>query len=207
MSNKQIKFRQADNVHIIFGLDNGDHMNNVSISSAQIFPHIIIGPLIDRMRCVKSFYEIIVEDHPDIQKISREYFSVMSQTGDEIRFATKYTDFKKHFKIVYAHELNELSTPLTDDDLIEDLDFMKREIVTCQINMNILKQKGDMDKFSFYENLINNQQHIMFQVHTAEQYAEYLDKIAKLLDNNADDVINKEKQIMNDVMNLSKEVW
>lgn len=204
-----IKFRQADDVTIVFVIDsdNADTQNIVPLASTQKSPHMTIGPLIDRVRCVKSFYAVTIDGDPDIWKISNDHLTISYRSGDKICFTTKYKEFKRYFKIVCAHELSNLSIPLTDKDLLDDLDFMKSEIVTCQINMNVLKQKGDMDKFTFYDNMINNQQHVMFQVPTAEQYALYLDKIGKLLDNNDENITNKEKQIMNDVMSVSKEVW
>lgn len=203
-SKSSIKFRQTSDVTIV--LTSNDACTDQTNITYKL-SHITIGPLVDRVKYVKCFYAISVDENPDFQKISKEHFTESYNSEHEIRFTTKYKEFKKYFKIVCARELNDLSTPLSDQDLINDLDFMKSEIVTCQINMNLLKQKGDMTKYAFYDNMINKQQHLMFQVPTPEQYASYLDKIAKLLDKNVDDVTNKEKQIMNDVMEVSKNVW
>ena len=194
-----IKFRQTDNVTIVFAAN--DNKQNIS--------HITIGPLIDRVRCFKAFYAITTEDNPSIQELLKEQFNVSLKLETDTCFTINYKEFKKYFKITYARELTNLGSLMSDDELISDLDFMKNEIVTCQINMNILKQKGDMIKYAFYDNMINNQQHLMFQIPTTVQYAAYLDKIANLLDKNDVNVTQKEKEkkIMNDVMDVSNNIW
>ena len=198
--NTSIKFRQNDNVLIVLTI-------NIDIDIKHDLSHIIIGPLIDRVNYNKCFYAIKIEDYPDYHKILKDYFTQSYISNHEVHFTTKYKVFKKYFKITYARELPELLLQLSDQDLVDDLDFMKSEIINCQINMNVHKQNGNMMKYAFYDDIINKHQHIMFQIPTNNQYMLYLDKISLILDQNIDIMLNKEKQIMNDVMDISNNIW
>jgi phosphate-selective porin len=197
-----MKFRQSDEVTIILKNDN-----------TMEYIEIIIGPIIDRVNLMKINYQITVENDTEIKNISKNNFETVykietdTKIVSEIKYKTKYREFKNHFKIIYVNEKDKVL--MSNQDMIDDLDFIKNELITCQINMNLLKQKGETEKLHFYENLINYEQHRMFQIPSADMYNEYLDKIAKILDKEIgdDSTKNMEKKIMNNILSLSNDVW
>jgi hypothetical protein len=156
-------------------------------------PEILIGPIINRTLCIKSYYLIEVSNSDGL----------LDRYTDNM---TTYREFKKHYKITSAHKLD-LDEPLTNEELLDDLDFIKNEIVNCRITLNLHLQKGDMKKFTFYNNLLNSQQHSIFHLPSADHYMEYLNKIAKLIDKDPMDVIDNNKKLMDQVINMSEVVW
>lgn len=241
LNKNTIKFRQSADVLIVIyfqktyptNLTSSDSLSLDSLSSDSLLSdtlhafksNIIIGPIIDRIYCVNNMYTITLESYTDLLDICKRNFTEICQSAvdDKVHYKTKYKEFRKYFKIVCVEKINDATISLTDVDMINDLDFMQSEIITCMMHMDLLKQRcnisrnvneslentSDMKRYNFYDNMINKQQHLMFQISTAEQYVEYLNKIAKILDKNTDDVdvTLKEKQIMNNVMNISNTMW
>jgi hypothetical protein len=193
-----IKFRQNDKVDLQFSFisnESSSVLGNVSIK---------IGPIIDRVNCMKKYYELFFVDLTDITTIHDICDKKFNKFKNTNGFKISYKMLKDNFKISHATELEFLRVPMTNQDLMDDLDFMKDEIIKCQINMNLLKQKNDQKKYDFYNQLINHKQHIMFQVPTLQEYSIYLDKISKLIVDNKPEI---EKQNMTNVMAISNTMW
>src|SRR5579872_6777993 len=187
-----VKFRQNDKVDLHFNFS-----SNVTPSLPDSVS-IKIGPIIDRTNCMKKYYELFFVDMSNIMTIYDTCEKKFNKFKNANCFKISYKMLKSNFKISHATELEFLRESMTNQDLLDDLDFMKDEIVKCQINMNLLKQKNDHKNYEFYDQLINYKQHIMFQVPTLQEYSAYLDKISKLIVDNKPEI---EKQKMTNVMN------
>lgn len=98
-----------------------------------------------------------------------------------VTYIINYNVFTSLHKIFKVSELVERFRILTDECLLNDLEFMQEEIVTIKINMNLMKQKGELSRFAFYENLINNKLHTMFQFSSKDEYDTYIAKITTLI--------------------------
>ncbi|VBB17798.1 hypothetical protein YASMINEVIRUS_261 [Yasminevirus sp. GU-2018] len=92
-----------------------------------------------------------------------------------------YTTFREVCKEFKVTELVDRFVPMTDECLLRDLEFMQEEVVTVKIQMNLMKQKGETSRLAFYEDLIGNRPHIMFQLPTKEDYDAYIAKITSLV--------------------------
>jgi hypothetical protein len=224
-----IKFHNADKITIIYSHVNIQENSIPCVdydpdeTYGNIIPKIIIGPVIDRVKCVKSSYELEIKLLPEknsakenvsMYHICLNNFNNHMEIKDEsmlasktnIYFTTDYKHFKKHFKIISASKIDP-DIPMTETDMLDDLTFMNDEIVTCQINMNMFKQKGDMVRYAFYNNMLNTQQHKMFHIPTSEQYDEYLNKISLLVSTNVEFDKIQNKKIMDEVSWISETIW
>ena len=126
---------------------------------------ISIGPIIDRTNKKWSKYAINI-DIDEFQIIQ----NIVSDTKYNIidnNIVILYGEFKKHFKINYVNKLD-YEHKMTKEDFMNDVDFMKNEILKCKISIGKYKQMNRNDLVVRYENLINNEQHKMFQVDTKE---------------------------------------
>lgn len=195
-----IKFRKNDTIRILFEDVNGNSTNTE-------YPRIVLGPVIDRVKCVKCWYLLTLTDYTDIRIVSEKQFKVHLNSDQCTEFTALYKDFKKVCKIESAHRLVDGDIEMTDEELMDDLDFMKNEIITCQINMNMMKQRGEMEKYQFYDDMINIHQHDMFQIPTPELFVQYMDKIAKILEKEHDIAIAKEKEAIDNVRIMSQNIW
>lgn len=174
-----MKFRSDDTVTIKFSNDR------------QI--NIVIGPVVNRMNCCFCFYKIVLSDD-DTKRCVKMY-------NDDATFS--YKDFKKKFKIDHVAMMEADSLPMTNQDMLNDLDFIKNEITNCKIKMNSLKQEGDMMMYNFYNNLIRNKQYEMFQFQSKETYHQYLDKISEIIDS----LDLKSNENMDNINVLSNHLW
>ena len=104
-----MKFRSDDTVTINFS--NDDQIN------------IKIGPVVNRVDCCFSFYKIVLSDD-DTKRCEKMY-------NDDATF--NYKDFKKKFKINHVAMIESESLPMTNQDMLNDLDFIKDEITNCKI--------------------------------------------------------------------------
>ena len=203
-----IKFRQDDHVSIIFEFDPDSNYRIykkipiINLSNVSI----ILGPVTNRIKCTKSYYDIkILNEYNNVYDTCLKHFEscIMRAKNRNIlvQFDINFKKLKKYFNISHASEIH--ANSMTDNELLDDLDFMNDEIIKFKIKMNILEQQNEHSKLNFYKDLLNDKQYIMFQIPSANEYMEYLDKISTLLDNKS----SNEKRIMNEVMNLSYNVW
>lgn len=149
---------------------------------------IIIGPIIDRTNKKWSKYAINI----DINEFKTIKNILINTTHNSIdnKIIILYSDFKKHFKINYVSEL-EYEHKMSREDFMNDIDFMRDEILKCKISINKYKQINRNDLVTRYENLINNEQHKMFQVNTKEEFDNYLDYIENLITESEKEAMNK----------------
>ena len=171
-----MKFRSNTKILI----DNSD--NKLSISTE---------PLIDRENRCWEKYSINIDNN------FNEIKNILNKTEEQIEIL--YCDFRQHFKINYITKLD-FERQMTKDDYINDLTFMNDEIIKCKNAINRYKQLERNDLVSRYTNLINNEQHKMFQVNTKKEFDSYLDYIESL-------IVNNEKKIMEKVSLNMVSIW
>jgi hypothetical protein len=171
-----MKFRSNSKILI----DNSD--NKLSISTE---------PLIDRGNRCWVKYSINIDNNFD------EIKNILNKTEEQ--FEILYCDFRQHFKINYITKLD-FERQMTKDDYINDLTFMNDEIIKCKNAINIYKQLERNDLVNRYTNLINNEQHKMFQVNTKKEFDNYLDYIESL-------IVDNEKKIMEKVSLNMVSIW
>lgn len=195
-----IKFRPTDKIKLIVMYQN--QAVDYTVSDVQFE----IGPIINRSRGGWSTYNLI--PHPDTtldQKISllNKYgFNDIMNMIDI--FDIKYKLFKNHFTSFQAIEIQDKFTPLTEDDLLNDLDFMHDEVAKIQIEMNIMKQKGEIERYNFYNDLISINMYKMFQFPNKEEFNTYVDNIRSITERDKTDTYN---QRINDIKEIEKLVW
>ena len=171
-----MKFRSNSKILI----DNSD--NKLSITTER---------LIDRnCRCWTKYSINIDNDFNEIKNI-------LNKTEEQ--FEILYCEFKMFFKINYITKLND-DCKMIKDDYINDLKFMNDEIMKCKNAINKYKQHNRNDLVIKYTNLINNEQHKMFQVNTNKEFDSYLDYIENL-------IVTNEKEIMNNVSLNTVSIW
>ena len=186
-----MKFRHNDTIHII--LSDDTHM-------------IYIGPIINRLTLSWNFYKIGL----DII-INKNTFDILHEKEEVNRqddckeYIIKYKDFTKNIKISYVELINDMTYKMTNNDLLDDLDFMKSEIVKCRISMNKFKLLNEIDKYNTYDKMINHEQYKMFQLPSSEDFDKYLDTISSLLDKET--IEENEKENMNYISLLSNQIW
>jgi hypothetical protein len=152
---------------------------------------IIIEPIIDRAsRCWVQYSINIDNTFNEIKKVLN--------TSDN-KIIILYGVFKKLFCINYVSKLN-YERKMTYDDYMKDLDFMKDEILKCKNAIIKYKHIGNDNMVTRYENLINNEQHKMFQVNTKDEFDSYLDYIDSL-------IVKNEKNKMEQLSINIKSVW
>lgn len=139
---------------------------------------IIIGPIIDRTNKNWSKYSVNIDTN-EFKTIKNILINTKNNIIDN-KIVILYSEFKKHFRINYVNKL-EYECKMTREDFMNDIDFMRDEIMKCKISVNKYKQSDRKDLVIRYENLINNEQHKMFQVDTKEEYDNYLDHIENLI--------------------------
>ena len=171
-----MKFRSNTKILI----DNID--NKLSISTE---------PLIDRVNRCWIKYSINIDNN------FNEIKNILNETEEQ--FEILYCDFRQHFKINYITKLD-FERQMTKDDYINDLTFMNDEIIKCKNAINRYKQLERNDLVRRYTNLINNEQHKMFQVNTKKNFDSYLDYIESL-------IVDNEKKIMEKVSLNMVSIW
>ncbi len=142
-----------------------------------------------------------------IQSTHQVHDYCKDQLRDDLKITTYKTIYKKFrnlFEIDHATKMNENTIPMTNQNLLDDLDFMNNEIIKCKIAMNNFYQNSDMTKYNAYRQMIYTDTHKMFELESPEEYNNYLDHISKLIpDYNIDDT-KKEFDNMRDV---SENLW
>ena len=115
-----------------------------------------------------------------------------------------YELFKNTFKTFQATELQDKFISLSENDLLDDLDFMHDETTKIQILMNVMKQKGETERYDFYNDLISVNIHKMFQFPSKEDYDRYIDKIRQITEKDKEEIYNKR---VNEIKEIEKLVW
>ena len=106
---------------------------NVTITIEKENYKIVIGPVINRMKICKSYYQLIPK-----QPISIYDFIAICKThmckcnGDQdidtvIIFKSNYKTAKNIFNIDYVSEILDKAVYLSEHELLDDLDFMNNE--------------------------------------------------------------------------------
>jgi len=180
---------------------------------------IKIGPIINRVKCCFEFYSVVLTETTNNYDYILKTLNTINSTNDSNKsndsnisndsntteISTCYKKFKELFQIDHVTLLESESITLTNQDLLNDLDFIKDEIIKCKIHMNTLKQKNELNLYNFYNDLVNNRQHEMFQFLSKNDYDNYLDKIAKIIE------IEFPKDCENDnianVQIISEKIW
>jgi hypothetical protein len=190
-----MKFRSKDK--IIISLNNTN--NEFSIT---------LGPVINRNKFCWSYYQIYLMDKKITFDDILNQYHLIYHDYENVSYIISYkTDkliidfktFKKMFKIDYITELTDQCVQLSEKDLLEDLDFIKKEIVKCRTILESLKQKEDHEKYNFYDKLLNEKQYTMFQFDSLTNYENYINKISQIIDN--DPIIKEMNQKISENMN------
>ena len=215
-----MKFRANDQIIITFINNNYQIIVGPVINRSKLYGEyyqLIIDSnyesLFSRDICEKNF--ILFHDLSQSQSQGQDQVQdgVKSECGDMvqsldynpmIRFKTIYKTFRNLFEIDHVKMMTDKITPMSDQDLLDDLDFMNNEIIKCKIAMNIFYQKSDMIKYNAYRQLIYTDTHKMFQLQSPDEYNNYLDHISLLIKGSSIDDTKKEFNHMRDV---SESIW
>lgn len=146
---------------------------------------ITTEPIIDRTNRCWVKYAININN--DVKNILNEPNEIM------------YGNFKRLFSINYVIKLD-YERKMTREDYMTDLDFMKGEILKCKNAIIKYRSSKREDLVIRYQNLIENEQHKMFQVNTKEEFESYLDYIESL-------IVQNEKNAMNQLATNIMSVW
>lgn len=132
---------------------------------------IIAGPVINRYGFVWEYYDLFLTDD------SLRPYNVGFPEGVEI--ITTYGDLvKAGCKIDYMRLLKEESqTPLTDQDLVDDLEYMQKEIEKCDKLVKKYQNKDDEKKSEFFFNLVNVNTYKMFLFNSEKDYEDYIKRV------------------------------
>lgn len=172
-----IKFHSNDHVSLILRYYHAP----LNITSEIVHINVELGPIINRSKCGWSTYQLIVPEHIDVFKIFNPIYDIDKIITNKIyKIDLDYQSFKSHIKEFKARELADRFYPASDNDLLDDLDFINDEITHIKIQMNLMKQKNEIDEYNFYENLLHNNTHLIFQLPSKEAYDRYIDKIIKI---------------------------
>jgi hypothetical protein len=200
-----IKFRPNENVVLEFTYDDSDADDNTTHSISSV--KALIGPVINRPKHGWSIYSVKMSDQQTIDEIRSKCYELIPSLKEMKldRYMMDYSTFKKNFKIEHVSEVSEHFQALTDQDLLNDLDFIKGEIDRIRINMNKLEQTGAIKRLEFFTDLVTKKQHTMFQFNSHEEYESYIDKIAKLIDK--DEIDKALAESIKNVDAISKTIW
>lgn len=193
MSISSVKFRSTDLVTLIITYQN-NIVNDITFE---------IGPIINRIKNGWSTYSLILPNDTSIdQKLSLLDSSIMIHKPNLLIIS--YELFKNTFKTFQATELQDKFISLSENDLLDDLDFMHDETTKIQILMNVMKQKGETERYDFYNDLISVNIHKMFQFPSKEDYDRYIDKIRQITEKDKEEIYNKR---VNEIKEIEKLVW
>lgn len=163
-----------------------------------------IGPIINRAKYGWSTYNLVLSsdislDHK-VSLLNDRWFS-----GSMGNLIIDYNLFKKYFPRFQVTEIQDRFYPLTEEDMLNDLDFMKDEITKIQIQMNIMKQKGENERYDFYSDLTSINMYKMFRFPNKEEFDLYVNKIRIITERDKkemyDQRVNEMKVIENIIWN------
>lgn len=200
--NKQngIKLHSDEQVHIITNDDN---------------IKITIGPVIDRLNLCSSYYNVIIMFDDNNSNDNNSYDNNESNESTNLNnsrefkskfinicnlyfahimntkyiYKTNYNTFKKYFKISHLEKINNMCKTLSEQELLDDLDFIKSQFKKYRIIME--KNKDiNIEKYNMINHMLSHEQYKMFQLSSNDQFEKYLDEITK--------IIEKQKLIKNE---------
>ena len=167
----------------------------------EILPdqRIIAGPIINRNKRVWEHYEMFLDkDSLSLEDIGYTHgIEIVTSFGELIKLGCKIN----HIKLLPE----ESKVKLSDQDLVDDLEFMQKEIDKCDKMVKKYKDLGDDKKSEFYFNLVNVNTHTMFQLKSEEEYFEYIKHVKKAVHKkNSDFMETHGNRLFADMDRLSK---
>lgn len=189
-----VKFRLTDPVKLIITY----HNNSISDITFEI------GPIINRAKYGWSTYTLILPLDTSLEnKISLlDSFLIIDNKPNFL--IIDYELFKKHIKNFQATEIQDKFSPLSDNEILDDLDFMRDEVAKIQIQMNIMKQKSEIERYNFYNDLISINMYKMFCFPNKEEFDTYINKVREITDRDKD---NEYNQRVNEMKEIEKLIW
>lgn len=165
-----IKFRPSD---------------KVTIKLIDLNPIIEIGPVFNRDLCGWSLYSVDTNSIKneislflENQTLDSDKFKDFSDAHHPILIKSDYRTFKNYFKLFKVRELHDRFYPATEQDLLDDLEFMHDEIANIKSRL-ILINTDEHEKLSFYNNLLNNP-HLIFSFKSLDNYNAYVLKLTEI---------------------------
>lgn len=181
-----VKFRPTDSVIPIITFDNTSNIIDVQFE---------IGPIINRSKRGWSIYELLPLTNNTLeQKIA------LIPTDHTLNYGM----FKNHFEKLEAREISNRFILLSESDLLDDIDFMHDEIAKIRIQMNIMKQEGQTERYDFYDDLINNNIHRMFGFVDRDEFDSYVETIRLITER--DQQIMRDQRIQ-EINDIASRVW
>lgn len=171
-----IKFRPSD---------------KVTIKLIDLNPIIEIGPVFNRDLCGWSLYSVDTNsikneislflenqtlDSNFNQTLDSDKFKDFSDAHHPILIKSDYRTFKNYFKLFKVRELHDRFYPATEQDLLDDLEFMHDEIANIKSRLNLINSDENR---SFYNNLLNNP-HLIFSFKSLDNYNAYVLKLTEI---------------------------
>jgi hypothetical protein len=181
--------------------------NNITIKINELNSEyeIILGPIIDRSKlCWLHYNGIIKNDFMDLINICKSHFQFKYLNNiNEMNYTTSYKTFKKYLSLEYVKIIPNYVIPLSEDDILNDLTFMKSKIMKHIEIMSEYKQNNDMTNYNFMNNLLYHEQFKMFQMTNNEEYNTYIDVIKTITDkhNNLLNETIQHTNTMNSIIN------
>jgi len=182
-----VKFRATDLVTAIIKLDDMSNIIDVQFE---------IGPIINRSKKGWSIYELL----PSINNTLERKIEFVNLVNHHLN----YSIFRNHFVKLEAKEITDKFILLSEDDLLDDLDFMHDEITKIRIQMNIMKQEGQTERYNFYDGLINNNIHRMFGFANRDSFDSYIQTIRSITERDQQMIRDQRVQEINDIASC---VW
>ena len=177
-----VKFRATDLVTAIIKLDDMSNIIDVQFE---------IGPIINRSKKGWSIYELL----PSINNTLERKIEFVNLVNHHLN----YSIFRNHFVKLEAKEITDKFILLSEDDLLDDLDFMHDEITKIRIQMNIMKQEGQTERYNFYDGLINNNIHRMFGFANRDSFDSYIQTIRSITERDQQMIRDQRVQEINDI--------
>ena len=182
-----VKFRATDLVTAIIKLDDMSNIIDVQFE---------IGPIINRSKKGWSIYELL----PSINNTLERKIEFVNLVNHHLN----YSIFRNHFVKLEAKEITDKFILLSEDDLLDDLDFMHDEITKIRIQMNIMKQEGQTERYNFYDGLINNNIHRLFGFANRDSFDSYIQTIRSITERDQQMIRDQRVQEINDIASC---VW
>lgn len=172
-----IKFHSKDSVFLILSCD----CSPFDMQTETVHANVELGPIINRMKQGWSIYQLVIPDHIDLIKIFSPIHDIPKIFTKKMhKIEMDYQSFKSYVKDFKARELIDRFIPASDEDLLNDLNFIDDEITHVKIQMNLMEQKKEISEYNFYYKLLHENTHLMFQLSSKELYNKYIDKIIKI---------------------------
>lgn len=186
-----VKFHPEQQVNVHITLNKDFVSSDINSINTNDIAHIdiIIEKAINRFNFGWDTYRVVLPEQITFDEILCSIMSVIDKLKHHvssqlqqmtITYVMNYAMFKSLFKTFKVTLIEDKFCPMTDECLMKDLEFMQEEIVTIKIQINLMKQKGETERVAFYEDLIENKLHVMFQLPSKKDYDDYISKITSL---------------------------